>query len=459
MKNGKTQYVCTSCGAVDLKWNGQCTSCKEWNTLKAFNPGQDKHKDYDIGSQSDRSLMGKSGQTPISINDIVSDPESRLLTYSPELNRVLGGGIVPGSIVLIGGQPGVGKSTLLLQLAGRLPGNVLYVSGEESAQQIKDRADRLGISKEDLFLLSASSLELIVTESEKLKPGLLIVDSIQTIFTDAVEQSPGTVTQLRECAGRMMRYAKQSNIPVMLIGHITKDGLLGGPKVLEHIVDVVLLFDGDMNHHYRLLRAQKNRYGSTEEIGIFEMKQAGLMEVDNPSGLLLSNRSEQLPGNAIAAIMEGRKSLLIEVQALVSTSVFGHPQRNPNGFDLRRMQMLLAVIEKRKGFLFSQKDVFLNIAGGIKSADPATDLAVVAGLMSSFLDFDIPATSCFAGEVGLAGEIRPVKRIENRITEAERMGMTKIYIPNNGLDHLNKSKKIKVIGLNHLNELYDALFE
>ena len=452
-KKLKTIYICSSCGVTEPAWSGQCRACGEWNTLveDAIAAGNNKTTLTHATHAKDALPQRLLAVSPINTQ--------RLETYSEEVNRVLGGGIVPGSVILLGGQPGIGKSTLVLQLAGHLRMPVLYVSGEESAEQIHERAQRLGISNNDLFLLSSSNLEHILAESKKLKPGLLIVDSIQTTYTDTLDRSPGSISQVRECANMLMRRAKESGIPILLIGHITKDGQLGGPKLLEHIVDVVVLFEGDRHHHFRLLRSQKNRYGSTEEIGIFEMKSNGLQEVTNPSQLLLNQRQESLPGNAIAAVTEGQKSLLIEVQALVSTAVFGNPQRSPNGFDLRRMQMLLAVLERRCGLIFGQHDVFLNIAGGIRTHDPATDLAAMAALMSAFEDQPVPMTYAFAGEIGLSGEIRPIRRVENRILEAERMGMQHIFLPAANLDDLNhKEFNIKCTGLRYIHELKSILF-
>jgi DNA repair protein RadA/Sms len=408
---------------------------------------------------SGKSAMTSKTPKPQRIGEVSGFKISRMSTFSNDVNRVLGGGIVPGSVLLLGGQPGIGKSTLVLQIAGELNTPVLYVSGEESEQQIKDRAQRLGISNEDLYLYASSSLEQLIQTADELKPGLIVVDSIQTTYTETLDRSPGSLSQVKECANILMRYAKSTGIPVLLIGHITKDGHLGGPKLLEHIVDVVMLFEGDRHYHFRLLRGQKNRYGSTEEIGIFEMKQDGLREVTNPSQLLLNQHQANLPGSAIAAVTEGQKSLLIEVQALVSTAVFGNPQRSPNGFDLRRMQMLLAVLERRCGLIFGQHDVFLNIAGGIRTNDPATDLAVVAAFMSAFEDRPVPKTYGFAGEVGLSGEVRPVRRVEGRILEAERMGMTHIFVPSIGLEGIDLSAyDIKCIGIDYITEMKSMLF-
>ncbi len=452
-KKIKSVFVCTSCGVTEPAWSGQCHTCGEWNTMI---------EDVISSGHLNKSLTKSSvtsPATPQRISEISGMGLVRIPTFSDDVNRVLGGGIVPGSVLLLGGQPGIGKSTLVLQIAGELSTSVLYVSGEESVQQIKDRALRLGISNEDLYLFSSSSLEVLLQHAEKLNPGLIIVDSIQTTYTETLDRSPGSLVQVRECANILMRYAKTTEIPILLIGHITKDGNLGGPKLLEHIVDVVMLFEGDRHYHFRLLRGQKNRFGSTEEIGIFEMKANGLQEVSNPSQLLLGQHQENLPGNAIAAVTEGQKSLLIEVQALVSSAVYGNPQRSPNGFDLRRMQMLLAVLERRCGLVFGQHDVFLNIAGGIRTNDPATDLSVMAAFISAFEDRAIFKSHVFAGEVGLSGEVRPVQRVENRILEAERMGLKRIYLPAINLEGLNIGKyNIDCIGLNYISELKSLLF-
>ncbi len=452
-KKLKSVYVCTSCGVTEPAWSGQCHACGEWNTF--VEDVVSTHKKN--GSKGQINLLGK--DKPERIGDIEELSFGRIPTYSPDVNRVLGGGIVPGSVLLLGGQPGIGKSTLVLQIAGAITSTVLYASGEESSQQIKDRASRLGIVNENLFLLASSSLENIIQSAESINPSLIIVDSIQTTYTESLDRGPGSIGQVRECANILMRHAKRSGIPILLIGHITKEGQLGGPKLLEHIVDVVLLFEGDRHHHFRLLRGQKNRYGSTEEIGIFEMKQNGLQEVTNPSQILLHRHGQNLPGNAIAAVTEGQKSLLIEVQALVSTAVFGNPQRSPNGFDLRRMQMLLAVLERRCGLIFGQHDVFLNIAGGIRTQDPATDLAVIASFISAFDDRAIDHRYGFAGEVGLSGEVRPVRRVENRILEAERMGLTNIFLPSLNLEGLKTDLyNIRCVGIDYVHELKSILF-
>jgi DNA repair protein RadA/Sms len=452
MKNKvKTQFFCKECGNEFPAWSGKCHACGAWNSIVEEKFSKTKGtSQHSLESFAD----GNRENNPIPLLEVDETDFFRIQTFSPEVNRVLGGGIVPGSVLLLGGQPGIGKSTLVLQIAGKIEGCILYVSGEESVQQIKDRANRLSISKEDLYLLAASQLEQLLDHIEKLNPRLVIIDSIQTMYTGSLDSSPGSISQIKECANLFMRYAKQKNIPILLIGHITKDGQLSGPKLLEHIVDVVLQFEGDRDFHFRILRADKNRYGSTEEIGIFEMKQEGLIEVPNPSQILLGGQESILPGNAIAAITEGQKSLLIEVQALVSQAVYGNPQRSPNGLDLRRMQMILAVLEKRSGFQFASFDVFLNLAGGIRSSDPATDLAIVAALISSYEDRPINRKHCFAGETGLSGEIRPVRRIENRIMEAERMGFEKIFVPTRNLKGLDLNRySIHVIGLSNLNEL------
>ncbi len=397
---------------------------------------------------------------PVPLPDIKAGTTHRLVTPNLELNRVLGGGIVPGSIVLIGGQPGIGKSTLMLQIALELPVKVLYVSGEESEEQIKMRADRIGIARENCFIFTQTNVSKILTEAQKLKPELLVIDSIQTLSSPHIESTPGSVSQVRECAGELQRFAKETGIPVFIIGHITKEGSLAGPKLLEHIVDSVLQFEGDRNYTYRILRTIKNRFGSTDEMGIYEMQANGLREVSNPSELLLSQKDEDLSGSAIAATMEGMRPMLIETQALVSTAVYGNPQRSATGFDLRRLSMLLAVLEKRVGFPFGQNDVFLNLAGGIRVDDPAIDLAIVSALISSLQDVSVPADVCFAGEVGLSGEIRSVNRIEQRIQEADRLGFKRIFISKYNIKGLDPERfGIRIATIGKIEELYRGLFE
>ncbi len=437
---------------------GKSPHCEEWNTyveeiIAKETTQETKHKAWKRESSKEEAR-------PIALPEIQAGNTRRLITPDGELNRVLGGGIVPGSLVLIGGQPGIGKSTLLLQLALRLPTTILYVSGEESDEQIKMRSDRIGGNPEQCFILAETNTNKILKHAQQLEPSLLIIDSIQTLSSPFIESMPGSVSQVRECAGELQRFAKESNIPVFLIGHITKDGSIAGPKLLEHIVDAVLQFEGDRNYTYRILRTIKNRFGSTDELGIYEMEANGLREVANPSELLLSQKDEDLSGSAVAATIEGLRPMLIETQALVSTSVYSAPQRSATGFDLRRLGMLLAVLEKRNGLPFAMNDVFLNIAGGIRVDDPAIDLAIVSALISSLEDIAIPTNICFAGEVGLSGEIRAVNRVEQRIQEANRLGFREIYISKyntKGLDPERYDIKIRTIG--KMQELYSALFE
>ena len=452
-------FVCTSCGATSPKWVGKCTACDEWNTyqeevLMKETQQEEKKKAW-------RSVSNGTALTvPVPLPDIKAGTTHRLVTPNGELNRVLGGGIVPGSIVLIGGQPGIGKSTLMLQIALELPVKVLYVSGEESEEQIKMRADRIGIARENCYIFTQTNVSKILTEAQKLKPELLVIDSIQTLSSPHIESTPGSVSQVRECAGELQRFAKETGIPVFIIGHITKEGSLAGPKLLEHIVDTVLQFEGDRNYTYRILRTIKNRFGSTDEMGIYEMQANGLREVSNPSELLLSQKDEDLSGSAIAATMEGMRPMLIETQALVSTAVYGNPQRSATGFDLRRLSMLLAVLEKRVGFPFGQNDVFLNLAGGIRVDDPAIDLAIVSALISSLQDVSVPADVCFAGEVGLSGEIRSVNRIEQRIQEADRLGFKRIFISKYNIKGLDPERfGIRIVTIGKIEELYRGLFE
>ena len=384
--------------------------------------------------------------------------EQRLKTISEELNRVLGGGIVLGSVILIGGEPGIGKSTLLLQLALKMKKKILYVSGEESASQIKMRADRLtDIQNPHCFLYTETSVEKILKEAKNLQPDVMIVDSIQTLQSQLIESSPGTISQIRECSNELIKFAKENNIPIILVGHITKDGQIAGPKVLEHMVDVVLNFDGDRNHLFRLLRAQKNRFGSTQEIGIYEMVTQGLKEIKNPSEILITKKFEELSGNAVAVTLEGNRPMLLEIQALVSSAVYGTPQRSSTGFDAKRLNMLLAVLEKRAGFMLGAKDVFLNITGGIKTDDPALDLAVIAAILSSNEDLAISEKYCFAGEIGLSGEIRPVPQIEQRISEAEKLGYDKIFISKQSKIS-KKNYGIAIEGVNKIEEFHEKIF-
>ncbi len=461
MSKVKTAFFCQSCGYESVKWNGQCPSCGQWNTFVEELTQKDGGK-VDKGWK-DYHDTARTGKT-IALNDIRTTEERRLVTNDPELNRVLGGGIVAGSLVLIAGEPGIGKSTLFLQIGLWLKNTrVLYVSGEESEQQIKMRADRIindpALNAADFYLLTETSTQTIFQEIRKLKPGLVIVDSVQTLQTPFIESSPGSVSQIRECTAEFQRFAKETNTPVFLIGHITKDGGIAGPKILEHMVDTVLQFEGDRHYAYRILRTLKNRFGSTAELGIYEMTDTGMRGVINPSEILITQKEEQLSGIAIAATMEGMRPLLIEVQALVTQSVYGTPQRTVSGFDLRRLQLLLAVLEKRGGFHFGVKDVFLNIAGGLKVEDPSIDLAVLSALLASYEDVALPQQICFAGEVGLSGEIRAVNRIAQRIAEAEKLGFEKIIVSKYNQKGLSKQKfAIEVITMGRVEELYQYLF-
>jgi DNA repair protein RadA/Sms len=436
---------------------GRCPGCGEWNTIE-----EEVVVRETTPEERSRSWKGGSSKDPqpVLLPEVKTGTTHRLATPDGELNRVLGGGIVSGSLVLLGGQPGIGKSTLLLQLALQVKAKILYVSGEESEEQIKMRADRLGNLTSDCYLLTETNSSKILGHAQNLTPDLLIIDSIQTLSSPHIESTPGSISQVRECAAELQRFAKETNIPVFLIGHITKDGSLAGPKLLEHIVDAVLQFEGDRNYTYRILRTLKNRFGSTDELGIYEMQANGLREVSNPSELLLSQTDEELSGSTVAATMEGMRPMLIETQALVSTAVFGTPQRTATGFDLRRLSMLLAVLEKRGGFPFGQNDVFLNLAGGIRVEDPGIDLAIVSALISSLQDVAVPKDTCFAGEVGLSGEIRAVNRIEQRIQEADRLGFRQIFISKYNTKGLNTRRyniEIKTIG--KIEELYRLLFE
>lgn len=424
MAKTKTSFFCQNCGTESPKWVGKCASCNEWNTyIEEVIQKAPKSATPFSSSNSQRAAK------PHRLNEIEEYEERRIMLVDNELNRVLGGGIVPGSLVLFGGEPGIGKSTLLLQIAVREPDKkILYISGEESEQQISMRADRIGKSNDNCFVLTETSMENIFIQVEAVKPDILIIDSIQTVQTSNIESSPGSVSQIKECTSEFLRYAKESGTPVFLIGHITKEGSLAGPKVLEHMVDAVLIFEGDRNHVYRLVRAVKNRFGSTNELGIYEMNGTGLREVENPSEILITHNEERLSGIAIAAMVEGVRPMLIEIQALVSTAAYGTPQRSSTGFDLRRLNMLLAVLEKRCGFKLGAKDVFLNLAGGIKANDPAIDLGVVCAIMSSNVNMPINPNICLAAELSLSGEIRAANRMDQRISEAEKMGFEEIII-------------------------------
>lgn len=452
MAKTKSAFFCQNCGYETPKWLGKCPSCNEWNTFV------EELVEKQIPQVIAFSKSGESAQ-PKNLSEIEQQEHQRVKLSDNELNRVLGGGIVPGSLILFGGEPGIGKSTLLLQLAVNAAGlSVLYVSGEESEQQIKMRSERIGIQNQSCFILTETNIQNIFKQAEKIQPQLLIVDSIQTLYSSQIESSPGSISQVRECTAQLLRYAKQSNVPVFLIGHITKEGSLAGPKVLEHMVDTVLQFEGDRNHVYRLLRSIKNRFGSTNELGIYEMLGSGLREVENPSEILITNADNELSGIAIAASLEGMRPMLIEIQALVSTAAYGTPQRSSTGFDAKRLNMLLAVMEKRCGFKLGAKDVFLNIAGGIKVDDPAIDLAVVAAVLSSNADISIDKRIALAAEVGLSGEIRPVNRIEQRISEAEKLGFEKIIISkyNKGLSQ--QKFKIELVECAKITEVVKALF-
>lgn len=457
MAKTKTVYICSHCGADSPKWLGKCPNCGEWNTYVE----EVVAKEVPSAKRPVPSGLSERGQArPVLLRDITAEKEDRLDLKDRELNRVLGGGLVKGSLVLIGGEPGIGKSTLVLQTILKLHDlNVLYVSGEESYRQLKMRADRLAPDSQNCLILCETNLEQIFVQAQNVQPDLLIIDSIQTIFTELVESSPGSVSQVRECSAAILKYAKESGVPVLLIGHINKEGSIAGPKVLEHIVDTVLQFEGDQHYMYRILRSIKNRFGSTAELGIYEMRQEGLREVSNPSELLLTQNHEGLSGVAIAAAIEGIRPFLIETQALVSSAVYGTPQRSATGFDIRRMNMLLAVLEKRAGFKLAQKDVFLNIAGGLRVNDPAIDLAVLAAVLSSSLDISIEPGVCMAGEVGLSGEIRPVNRIEQRIMEAEKLGFSRILIPHNNLKGFDTSRcRIQIVQVRKVEEAFRQLF-
>lgn len=446
-------FFCQNCGYESTKWLGKCPSCEQWNTFV--------EEVIDKGKPSvSWKEKNTKGHQVLSLDEIESGEQKRIRSTDDELNRVLGGGIVPGSLTLVAGEPGIGKSTLFLQRALQLKNIVtLYVSGEESEQQIRMRADRLGLKNEDFYLLTETDTQVIFQEIKKLHPQLVIVDSIQTLQSNYIDSAPGSISQIRTCTAELQQFAKASHTPVFLIGHITKDGSIAGPKVLEHMVDTVLHFEGDQHHFYRLLRTVKNRFGSTSELGIYEMTGNGLRQVTNPSEILISDKDEALSGIAIAASMEGLRPMLIETQALVTHSVYGTPQRTVNGFDLRRLQLLLAVLEKRGGFQFGVQDVFLNIAGGLRVEDPSIDLAIICALLSSFNDQPISYHYCFAGEVGLSGEIRAVNRIEQRIAEADRLGFEKIFISRYNKKGLDLTKyKLEVVTAGRIDELYRQLF-
>ena len=452
MSKIKTTFFCQNCGTSYAKWQGQCNACKEWNTIaeeiiqkeekKSWNPTQ---------TESKRTVK------PLKIHEIDSTEEIRMDTRDGELNRVLGGGIVPGSLILLGGEPGIGKSTLLLQISLKLPYRTLYVSGEESQKQIKMRAERINPLSDNCYILTETKTQNIFKQIEAIEPEIVIIDSIQTLHTDYIESSPGSISQIRETTAELIKFAKETNIPVILIGHITKDGTIAGPKILEHMVDTVLQFEGDRNHIYRILRSLKNRFGSTAELGIYEMLGSGLREVSNPSEILISHKEEQLSGTAIASTLEGMRPLMIEIQALVSTAVYGTPQRSTTGYNAKRLNMILAVLEKRAGFRLGAKDVFLNVTGGISVDDPAIDLAVVAAILSSNEDIAVDKDFCFAGEVGLSGEIRPVNRVDQRIQEAEKLGFSAIFVSKYNKISLKKTV-IKVRLVSKIEDIVEELF-
>ena len=457
MAKDKTVYVCKECGQESAKWIGRCPSCGQWNTYVE----QVVRKETASGPRYAPPLQGKESRSrPVTLDEVEVADEPRIDMHDEELNRVLGGGLVPGSLVLIGGEPGIGKSTLVLQTVLRMPERrILYVSGEESVRQIKLRAGRLTKEPGTCLLVCETSLDTIYTHVKNIRPEILVIDSIQTLYSESVDSSPGSITQVRECATSILRFAKESHTSVILIGHINKEGSIAGPKILEHIVDTVLQFEGDRHYLYRILRSQKNRFGSTDEMGIYEMRQDGLRRVVNPSELLLTRDRGQMSGIAIASAIEGIRPFLIETQALVSSAVYGNPQRSATGFDIRRMNMLLAVLEKRVGFKLAQKDVFLNIAGGLRISDPAIDLSVISAILSSNMDSAIEADICMAGEVGLSGEIRPVNRIEQRISEAEKLGFKRFIVPKHNMQEPNlKRSKMELLPVRKVEEAFRLLF-
>tara|TARA_R110000751_G_scaffold80227_7_gene162010 strand:+ start:1986 stop:3347 length:1362 start_codon:yes stop_codon:yes gene_type:complete len=452
MAKTKTAFFCQNCGTQYAKWVGQCGACKQWNTVVEEVIQKEEKVSWKSTTQPSKKIA-----KPLKVNEISTDKEIRLNTFDLEFNRVLGGGLVPGSLTLLGGEPGVGKSTLLLQIALKLPYKTLYVSGEESQKQIKMRADRIHPNSETCFILTETKTQNIFQQIEATEPDIVVIDSIQTLHTDYIESTAGSISQIRECTAELIKFAKETNTPVILIGHITKDGTIAGPKILEHMVDTVLQFEGDRNYVYRILRSLKNRFGSTSELGIYEMQGSGLREVNNPSEILISKNDEGLSGTSIASTVEGMRPLMIEIQALVSTAVYGTPQRSTTGYNAKRLNMLLAVLEKRAGFKLAAKDVFLNITGGISVDDPAIDLAVIAAILSSNEDIPIEKGVCFAAEVGLAGEIRPVQRIDQRILEAEKLGFSTIYVSKNNKITL-KNTQIRIQLASKIEDVANSLF-
>ncbi|SHG00120.1 DNA repair protein RadA/Sms [Salegentibacter echinorum] len=454
MAKVKTTFYCQNCGSQYSKWQGKCSACGEWNTIAEDIIEKPDKKDW----KSPAAKEAKRTAKPLKIAEIENSPQNRWNTGNNELDRVLGGGLVPGSLTLLGGEPGIGKSTLLLQISLQLNYKVLYVSGEESQQQIKMRAERINPVAANCYILTETKTQNIFRQIEAIEPEVIIIDSIQTLHSDYIESAPGSISQIRECTAELIKFAKETNTPVILIGHITKEGSIAGPKVLEHMVDTVLQFEGDRNHVYRILRAHKNRFGSTHELGIYEMQGSGLREVSNPSEILISKNDEDLSGTAISATLEGMRPLMIEIQALVSTAVYGTPQRSATGYNVKRLNMLLAVLEKRAGFRLGAKDVFLNITGGISVDDPAIDLAVIAAILSSNEDIAIEKDICFAAEVGLAGEIRPVTRVEQRITEAEKLGFAAILVSKQS--KISKANfNIKVVKVAKIEDVVSHLFD
>ena len=452
MTKVKTTFFCQKCGTPHSKWQGQCNGCKEWNTLV-----EEVIEKKDRKGWVETKSTSTKGTHPVKIQEIDTDKETRISTNDSELNRVMGGGLVPGSITLLGGEPGIGKSTLLLQISLQIKGKVLYVSGEESQKQIKLRAERIDLQNANCYVLSETVTQKIFKQIKLLDPDIIIIDSIQTLQTQYIESSSGSVSQIKECTSELIQFAKKTHTPVILVGHITKDGTIAGPKVLEHMVDTVLHFEGDRNHLYRIVRAQKNRFGSTDEIGIYEMLSNGLRIVTNPSELLISQTNREMSGHAIAATIEGVRPLMIEVQALVSSAVYGTPQRSTTGFNAKRLNMLLAVLEKRAGFQLGTKDVFLNITGGISSEDPAIDLAVVAAVLSSYHDIALPKEICFSAEIGLSGELRPVSKLDQRISESKKLGFETI-VTSKGTKNKSNGTGINLLSLTKIEEVVALLF-
>lgn len=455
MAKATSVFFCQNCGAQSPKWIGRCPSCDEWNTYVEEVVKKETGRDSSMAV-----IKSRKKAVPVAIDKVVAGKEERINTGTAELNRVLGGGLVPGSLVLIGGEPGIGKSTLMLQVALRFEKRkILYVTGEESYQQIKMRADRIGSLNPDCLLLTETNTQNIFRFLEDVEPDILVVDSIQTLYTDRIDSSPGSISQIRECAAELQRYAKLTDTPIILIGHITKDGMLAGPKVLEHMVDTVLQFEGDRHYEFRILRSVKNRYGSTSELGIFEMTDRGLREISNPSEILISQRDEDVSGVCVAATIEGQRPMLVETQALVGSAAYGTPQRSATGYDVKRLNMLLAVLEKRAGFRLGIKDVFLNIAGGIRVDDPAIDLAIISAVMSSNADIPVPQQYCFAGEVGLSGEIRAVNRIEQRVAEADKLGFDKVFVSLYARKSIDPKKyQAEIVFVKKIEDLIKVLF-